>query len=97
MAEAGGAEARKIKSLPAFFNAEGMTVLSVPSIDALFVADLFLPIPLDDFPVKSELALNDFFVRWLEESELKPTMIFGVHGGVGTEEHLEKIRSLRRE
>jgi len=64
----------------------------------IYVADLFLPLRLESFPSRAELPMARFFVQWLDDQGLKPEQIFGAHGSaIGREEHLERIRQLRRQ
>ncbi|MDX1585008.1 MAG: MBL fold metallo-hydrolase, partial [Thermoanaerobaculia bacterium] len=71
---------------------EGMLAIWLPEEKSLFVADLFHAQPLERYPSAAELPLQKAFVEWLDETGIEPERIYGVHGGVGTPAHLEKLR-----
>ena len=53
-------------------HAEGMLVMHLPEEGAMFVADLFLSVPLESFPVASEEPLARAFVAWLDREGSRP-------------------------
>lgn len=71
---------------------EGMLSVWLPEEKSLFVADLFEALPLDRYPSEAALPLQKAFARWLDDKGLRPEAIYGVHGGVGTPAHVEKLR-----
>ncbi|HEU4522798.1 MAG TPA: MBL fold metallo-hydrolase, partial [Thermoanaerobaculia bacterium] len=73
-------------------HAEGLLALWLPLEKFLFVADVFHATRLERYPMPSERPLQEAFVRWLDATRLQPERIYGVHGGVGTPEHLQKVR-----
>lgn len=75
-------------------HAEGLLAVWLPAEKIMFVADLFHATRLENYPMPSEQALQIAFIRWLDSTGLEPEHIFGVHGGVGTPEHLEKLRAI---
>lgn len=74
-------------------HAEGLLSIWLPEERMLFVADLFAAARLETFPRKSEVAVQKAFVEWLDRKGYEPVAIYGVHGGAGTPEHLEKLRA----
>jgi glyoxylase-like metal-dependent hydrolase (beta-lactamase superfamily II) len=73
---------------------EQMVVLWIPAEGILFQGDLFYPAPIDYFPPLGRTIIMRHFVEWLQENQISPERIYGVHGPWhGTEEHVNKILS----
>lgn len=73
-------------------HAEGMLVVALPGVNAMYVSDLVTPGPLDDYPQPSHAALDRFFAGWLEREGPRPDSVWAMHGGrTITPEHLARV------
>lgn len=72
-------------------HAEGMLVVALPEVNAMYVSDLVTPGPLDDYPQSSHAALDRFFAGWLEREGFRPDSVWAMHGArtIGAE-HLAR-------
>ncbi len=76
---------------------EGMLVVYLPKQKILYQSDLFEPIGMKNFPSPARVPVMKWFVRWLDDSGLKPDKIYSIHGSATvTEEHLAKIREMNK-
>lgn len=73
-------------------HAEGMLVVALPEVNALYVSDLVTPGPLDRYPQPNHAALDRFFAGWLDRENLQPDSVWAMHGGLTlTSEHLAQV------
>ncbi len=73
-------------------HAEGMLLVALPEVNALYVSDLVTPGPLDRYPQPNHAALDRFFVGWLERENLEPDSVWTMHGELTiTPEHLARV------
>lgn len=85
--------ARALDVIPVGENphAEGMLVVALPGVNAMYVSDLATPGPLERYPQPSHAALDRFFVGWLGREGLQPDSVWAMHGGrTITPEHLAR-------
>lgn len=75
--------ARALDVIPVGENphADGMMVVALPNLNALYVSDLVTPGPPDQYPQPSHASLDRFFVGWLEREGLRPDSVWAMHGG----------------
>ena len=74
-------------------HAEGMLVVYLPKQKILYQSDLFEP--FRKTPSNSRLPTMKWFVKWLDNSGLKPERFFAIHGSAVVEkEQIEKVRKL---
>lgn len=86
---------RAVRLVPVGDNphAEGLLVVSLPALDALFVSDLVTPAPVDRYPPAASAPLDRFFADWLARSDLRPDSLWSMHGlRTVTSEHLDRLR-----
>lgn len=75
-------------------HAEGMVVLRLPRVHAMYVSDLVTPAPLERYPAPSHAALDRFFAGWLARRNLRPDSVWSMHGNrTLTPAHLSQTRS----
>lgn len=85
---------RSIDVLPVGENphAEGMLVVGLPGLNALYVSDLVTPAPLERYPGENHAPLDRFFGEWLAERGMRPDSIWSMHGSrTITRAHLARI------
>ena len=75
--------------------ADNYLMVYLPKQKLLYTTGFIYPIPESDFPPKESIPLSQYFVDWLDESNLEIEHIYNVHGMNRVEDwQLEKIRQL---
>lgn len=73
-------------------HAEGILVVGLPGLDALYVSDLVTPAPIERYPGENHAPLDRFFGEWLAGRGLQPDSIWSMHGSrTITREHLARL------
>lgn len=75
--------------------ADGFLVVYLPKQKIMYFTSFLYPVGEDSFPVAESVPLSLWFVRWLDQSGLKPETIYNVHGQARVQDwQLDRFREM---